>query len=166
MQITKSHLKKLAKASRPLRITSYILVWLIQITVECRYNAVQFITLLATALYRQQQNLSQTSNSPKTPHTSPSRASYGVSVVILKKTDHVITATPCTLLLQFHTIPIPLPCHLGVTLYHFGVTFEMHWNEMQREWMQPKDPCKHAILGLSRIPYHWWGYFLVTSQIW
>ena len=65
-------------------------------TVECRYNAVQFITLLTTALRRQQQNLNQTSNSQQTPHTSPSWASYGASIVrILKKIDRVIMAPHC-----------------------------------------------------------------------
>ena len=42
--------------------------------VECRYIAVQFITILHTALRWQQQNINQTSNSQQTPHTSPSRA--------------------------------------------------------------------------------------------
>ena len=50
-------------------------------TVECRYNMVQFITILNTALRWQQQNLNQTSNSQQTPHTSPSRVSYEVSVM-------------------------------------------------------------------------------------
>ena len=42
-------------------------------TVKCRYNAVQFITILFMALRWQEQNLHQTSN--------PQRARYGVSVV-------------------------------------------------------------------------------------
>ena len=56
-------------------------------TVECRYNAVQIITILHTALRWQQQNVNQTSNS---------RASYGVSIMrILEKVDRVITTTHC-----------------------------------------------------------------------
>ena len=51
----------------------------------CRYNTVQFFRRL------QLQNVDQTSNSQQTPHISPSRASYGLSVVrILEKNDHVI----------------------------------------------------------------------------
>ena len=38
-------------------------------------------------------DVNQTSNSQQTPHTSPSRASYGVSIMrIFKKIDHVILA--------------------------------------------------------------------------
>ena len=51
-------------------------------TAKCSYNAVQFITILFDTAIWQQQNLSQTSNSQQTPHTSPSRASY---VSILQK---------------------------------------------------------------------------------
>ena len=67
-------------------------------TVECRYNVVQFITILPSALWWQQQNVNQTPNSrQQTPHTSPSRASYGVSIVrILEKIDRLITAPHCT----------------------------------------------------------------------
>ena len=51
----------------------------------CRYNTVQFFRRL------QLQNVDQTLNSQQTPHISPSRASYGLSVVrILEKNDHVI----------------------------------------------------------------------------
>ena len=61
--------------------------------VECRYNAVQFITILHTALQWQHQNINQTSKLQQTLHTSPSRASYGVSIMmILKKIDRVIMA--------------------------------------------------------------------------
>ena len=50
-------------------------------TVECRYNTVHFITILPSALRWQQQNINQTSKSQQTPHTSPSPASYGMSIV-------------------------------------------------------------------------------------
>ena len=64
--------------------------------VECRHNVVQFITILHTALRWQQENVNQTSNSQQTPHTSPSWASYGVSIMRkLKKIDRVITAPHC-----------------------------------------------------------------------
>ena len=63
---------------------------------ECHHNAVQFITISLTALWWQQRNFSQASNSQQTPHTSPSRASYVVSIVsILKKIDCVIMALNC-----------------------------------------------------------------------
>ena len=40
--------------------------------------------------------MNQILESQQTPHTSPSRASYGVSfVTILEKTDRVITAPHC-----------------------------------------------------------------------
>ena len=62
-------------------------------TVECRYNAVQFITILLLALRWRQQNLNQTSNSQQ---TLPLRASYGESSVrICEKIDRVITAPRC-----------------------------------------------------------------------
>ena len=75
-------------------------------TVECRYNAVQFIMILSSALQRQQQNINQTSNSRQTPHIPPSRVSYGVSIVrIWEKIDRVIM-TPhfiCEIVLKFCT---------------------------------------------------------------
>ena len=58
-------------------------------TVECRYNAVQFIAILPLALQWQQQN----TNSQQTPENSPWQASYGVSIVrIREKIDRVIMA--------------------------------------------------------------------------
>ena len=45
--------------------------------------------------------MNQILESQQTPHTSPSRASYGVSFVkILEKTDRVITAPHCICELQ------------------------------------------------------------------
>ena len=38
---------------------------------QCRYNAVQFITILHTTQRLQQRNMNQTWNSQQTPHTSP-----------------------------------------------------------------------------------------------
>ena len=58
--------------------------------VECHYDSVQFIMILFIALRGQQQNLNQTSTQ-QTPHTSSSRMSYGVSIVmILEKIDCII----------------------------------------------------------------------------
>ena len=65
-------------------------------TVECRYNTVQLLMIPFMALRWQEQNLYQTSNSQQTPLGSPSRASYGVSIVrILEKIDRVLTAPHC-----------------------------------------------------------------------
>ena len=65
-------------------------------TVECRYNAVQFITTSSSESQWQHQNENQTSESQQTPHTSPSRASYGVPIVMIcDKIDRVITAPHC-----------------------------------------------------------------------
>ena len=67
-------------------------------TLECCYNMVQLITISESGLGWPQRNVNQTSISQQTPHTSPSRTSYGVSIVrILEKTDHVITAPHCIL---------------------------------------------------------------------
>ena len=51
-----------------------------------------------SALQWQQQNINQNLNSPKTPHSSPSWVSYGVSVVsILEKIDSVMIAPHCVM---------------------------------------------------------------------
>ena len=66
---------------------------IVQTTVCCRYNAVQYIMLSQTVLQWQQQNINLILNSQKPPHSSPSQVSYGVSVMnILEKIDHVIIA--------------------------------------------------------------------------
>ena len=62
-------------------------------TVECLYNAVQYNMVFHSPLNWPTQNINQTLDSQKTLHSSPSRASYGVSIVnILEKIDRVITA--------------------------------------------------------------------------
>ena len=63
-------------------------------TVWCRYNTVNYFMILHIILQTQQQNINQTLNSQKIPHTSPSWARYGVSIIrILEKFDRVITAS-------------------------------------------------------------------------
>ena len=58
-----------------------------------RSNCIWF---LHTAQQWLKQNIYQSWHSPKTPHASPSRANYGVCIVmILEKIDHVITAPHC-----------------------------------------------------------------------
>ena len=62
-------------------------------TVECRYNAMQYNTIIHTSLQWPMQNPNQGLHSQKTLHTSPSWASYGVYIVnIFEQTDRVITA--------------------------------------------------------------------------
>ena len=65
-------------------------------TVKCRYNAVQYITILHRALRKQWQKTNQILESQQTPHFSPSRASYGMSIVrIMGRIDRIITAPRC-----------------------------------------------------------------------
>ena len=67
-----------------------------QYTVGCHYNAVLYNTTLHITLQWQRQNTNQGLRSQKTPHISPWRTSYGVSIVmILVKIDGVITALRC-----------------------------------------------------------------------
>ena len=65
-------------------------------TVKCHHNVVQSITILLMVLWWQEQNSNQTSNPQQTSHTSPLRASYGMSIVmILEKIDCIITEPHC-----------------------------------------------------------------------
>ena len=69
-----------------------------QYKVKCCYNTVQFITILHTALQWQWQKVYQILESQQTPHTSPSRVSYGVSIVrIWEEIDRLITEPHCTM---------------------------------------------------------------------
>ena len=73
---------------RRARMSSCMIVTQLEYTVECRYTAFHFVTILHTPW--QQQNVNQTSNS---------RGSYGVSILrVLKKIYRVITAPHCILL--------------------------------------------------------------------
>ena len=80
------------------------------VAIQCHYNAVQFIMILQTVLQWQQQNVNQTLNSQQTPHTSPSRASYGVSIMRnLKKIGQVLMPPQCiTLLLKISSAQLGL----------------------------------------------------------
>ena len=49
--------------------------------VECRYNAVEYNTIMHTSLQWSRQNINQGLHSQETPHSSPSRASYDASIV-------------------------------------------------------------------------------------
>ena len=86
-------------------------------TVECRYNTVEYILRLPTALQWQQQSINQTLNSQKTPHIPPSQAIYGVFVVRIW--EKIITVPHCI-----------QDCYLEGQLV---VACEMMW---LRKWLQ------------------------------
>ena len=70
--------------------------------VKCLYNAVQIITILLRHCDNSGRNLNRILESQQTPHTLPSRASYGVSIVrIWDKIDSVITAPHCIWLIPW-----------------------------------------------------------------
>ena len=74
-------------------------------TVKCHYNLSSVVmklhTILHTALQWQQQNVNEISKSQQTPHTSPSQASYGVSIMrVFEKIDRIITAPFCIFLVM------------------------------------------------------------------
>ena len=74
------------------RLKVYISVWnkILQNTVQCCYNMVQFITM------QWQYNANQTSYSHETSHALHSWLSYGVSIMrLLKKIDCVIMTPYC-----------------------------------------------------------------------
>ena len=58
-----------------------MITYSIQTTVRCSYNAVQYIMIFYIVVYLLMQNINQNLYSQKTPHMSPSRASYGVSLI-------------------------------------------------------------------------------------
>ena len=65
-------------------------------TVGCRYNAVKYCKISHEKLQELKQNINQMPDPQKTPHTSPLRASYGVSFAnICEKIDRVITVPHC-----------------------------------------------------------------------
>ena len=69
-------------------------------TVKCCCNAIRYVMILYTVLQRQRQNVNKILNFPKTLqqilHSSPMRATYGVSAVrFVVKIEHDITALHC-----------------------------------------------------------------------
>ena len=66
-------------------------------TVECRYNAAQYCKILHKYFQELRQNIYQMLDLKKAPHSSPLRASYGVSVTNnYEIIDHVIMAPHCS----------------------------------------------------------------------
>ena len=113
--------------------------------VECRYNAVQFMTILFMALWWQQRNLNQTLYSQQTPQTSPSRASFGLSTVrIWEKIDRLITAPRCASLFFL----------IGIIFYSYALTLTMHhWIHVaQRELKK----SKHDVIQSALVRATMW----------
>ena len=80
------------------------------------------------------QNVNKTPNSQQPPHTSPSRASYGVSVIrVWEKINRVITAPHC---IRFFSIGIYNP-HLMCLIY------QNSWVP-QFNFLLGRNVCKHV----------------------
>ena len=94
---------------------------MVEDTIDLRYIAVIYNTILHTELRLQWYNFDQTLHSRTSPHISPSRASYGVSFArCLKKCDRDLSIA--------QRIPVPnrrqavfLMLQYHVTLYHVTV---------------------------------------------
>ena len=90
---------------------NFSLVNQIWYTVECRYNAVAYIMILHKTLQWIEQSIHQTLNPQKTPHISPWRASYEMSVMrICEKIGRVITAPHCRSAFMFFLLLLCYPC--------------------------------------------------------
>ena len=77
-------------------LLAVLLLCMHDITMECRYDAVQYNKILHTSLQDLRQNINQRLNPQNTPHSSPVGASYGVSLVnIYGKIDCIIMALHC-----------------------------------------------------------------------
>ena len=70
--------------------------WVFDSTVECCFNAAQHNMIFHTVLHWLKQHMNKNLLLQRTSHSSPWRASYGVSFMrIWEKTDHVIKAPHC-----------------------------------------------------------------------
>ena len=68
-------------------------------------NMVQYNMIMHTSLLWLRQNINQGLHSQKTPHNSPSRVSYGMSIVnIFEKTDRVIMTLLCTYTVHYDDV--------------------------------------------------------------
>ena len=86
-------------------------------TVDCRYSANQYKPIFPTPVHWLTQNINQTVDSQNTLHSSPSRASYGVSIVrIFVKIDRVITASPCICWKRCPRYKLPLTNVIGINI--------------------------------------------------
>ena len=90
--------------------------------VECGDDDTVIMWSNFSALQWQWEKINQTLASWKTPHISPSLASYGVSIVrILEKINRVITASHCsTILWPWVTPKNPPDLHTSPPLYRLG----------------------------------------------
>ena len=115
-------------------------------SVDSRYNAVQFITILHTALRLKWRKVNHIWESQQTPHISPSRASYGVFIVkIFEKIDLAITTPRCS---KYTLIPYGL--NKWKNKQYHNVTHSCNctclalaaWNDMM--WSRSTNNVKHS----------------------
>ena len=97
-------------------------------TEECCYNTVQYHRILQREIQWLWQNTNQSLYSQRTPHISPSWASYGVSIVrILEKIDQIIMTMHCTAILCYHQY---VPVAFNERQFHwkcFKTSFSEFW---------------------------------------
>ena len=73
---------------------SFSCIWILISITRCHCN--DHNMLWHTVLLQLRQNINEILKSQKTPHSSPSQVSYGVSIErILKKNDHIVMALHC-----------------------------------------------------------------------
>ena len=104
-------------------------------TVECRNNAVQLTMILHTTLQWLWQNINPISNSQKTPHTLPSRASYGV--------------------FYYENFEENWPCYNGTALY-------LEYGRKHHKWKSPPYTMAPVILA-DRVYGCIWCYLEITG---
>ena len=123
-------------------------------TVECHCNSVQYNKILHTSLQWMEQNINQRSNLQKRHHSSPVRASYGVSLWEFgEKIDHIITTPHCTKFAWKKPSMSPFPPYL--TLPHedlYGrILLTLHLFEGCLELYQEFGACCCVLLGCDKI---------------
>ena len=96
--------------------------------VECRYNAVRYSTILHSTLQRLKSNINRNLNPQKTPHISPWRASYGVSLIrIVNKIGRVITVPHCTWSSYCFWIQSPISQRICDVIIEIFITVTSQW---------------------------------------
>ena len=98
-------------------------------TVNCRYNAVQYNTMLPTSLQCLWQSINQSLNAQNTSHTSPLTGEvWNYFVRIWEKIDRVITAPHCIVFVwgSLSWRVRPLLANINLTRYLGSVTVCQH----------------------------------------
>ena len=133
-------------------------------TVECRYNVVRFITILHVALWWQKQDVYLNLISQQTPHTSPSRASCGVSIMrILGKIDRVIMAPHCMYI--SHTLLSFLVVRHSVML---RLLFNSLWPSDTIWWKRSGSTCALVMACCHRAISNYWNqcWLIIGMILW